>query len=322
MTKPASAIRRAVLLCSLALPSILYGQQPDRLPVRLFVGYGPGGGTDVVARAVGEELAKIWNRPVIVENRPGANGSIASKAVARAEPDGSTFLVMPPTTLIIDAYLRPTVAVDPTKELTLVSGLAATPLVVVTPASAPYNNLADLIKAARAANGKFTYGWANLGMRVGMEEFAQKTGIKMTPVGYKSAGQSVPAIVSGEIDMLMIDMAPIAQLVKAGKVKAFAVSTPERSPMLPNVPTFKEAGIDVQLTGTIALYAPAKMPQNAIKKMQSDVATILKNGELRTRMQGTGMEVITQSPEDFEGYLKQRKKSIDAVIKVGDFKLE
>lgn len=322
MTKPTSAIRRAVLICSLALPSILHAQQSSTVPVRIYVGYGPGGGTDVVARAVGEELSKIWNRPVIVENRPGANGAIASKAVARAEPDGSSLLVMPPTTLIIDAALRPNIAVDPGKELTLVSGLVTTPLVVVTPASAPYNNLADLIKAAHAANGKFSYGWGNLGMRVGMEELSQKTGVKMTPIGYKSAGQSVPAIVSGEIDMLMIDMAPIAQLVKAGKVKALAVSTPERSPMLPNVPTFKESGVDVQLTGSIALYAPAKVSQTVIKKMRSDVASVLKNTELRSRITGTGMDVYDGSQEDFEAYLMQRKNSIEAVIKAGDFKLE
>ncbi|MCT9074894.1 tripartite tricarboxylate transporter substrate binding protein [Cupriavidus gilardii] len=322
MTKPTSAIRRAVLICSLALPSILHAQQSSTVPVRIYVGYGPGGGTDVVARAVGEELSKIWNRPVIVENRPGANGAIASKAVARAEPDGSSLLVMPPTSLIIDAALRPNIAVDPGKELTLVSGLVTTPLVVVTPASAPYNNLADLIKAAHAANGKFSYGWGNLGMRVGMEELSQKTGVKMTPIGYKSAGQSVPAIVSGEIDMLMIDMAPIAQLVKAGKVKALAVSTPERSPMLPNVPTFKESGVDVQLTGSIALYAPAKVSQTVIKKMRSDVASVLKNTELRSRITGTGMDVYDGSQEYFEAYLMQRKNSIEAVIKAGDFKLE
>jgi len=322
MKKPTSSIRRAVLICSLVLPSILHAQQSSTVPVKIYVGYGPGGGTDVVARAVGEELSKMWNRPVIVENRPGANGAIASKAVARAEPDGSSLLVMPPTSLIIDAALRPNIAVDPGKELTLVSGLVTTPLVVVTPASAPYNNLADLIKAARAANGKFSYGWGNLGMRVGIEELAQKTGVKMAPIGYKSAGQSVPAIVSGEIDMLMIDMAPIAQLVKAGKVKALAVSTPERSHMLPNVPTFKESGVDVQLTGSIALYAPAKVSQTVIKKMRSDVASVLKNTELRSRITGTGMDAYDGSQEYFEAYLMQRKNSIEAVIKAGDFKLE
>lgn len=313
--------RRAVLPV-LMLPSILLAQPSPPAAVRLAVGYGPGGGTDVVARAVGEELARMWGQPVLVENKPGANGAIATTHVARSAPDGANLLVMPPSTLIIDGLLRPNAAIDPSKSLTLISGLVTTPLVIVVPANSPYKTLEDLVKAAQAKDGKLSYGWGNLGMRMAMEELSLKAKMRLLPIGYKAAGQSVPAIIAGDISMLMIDIAPIGSLIKAGRVRALAVSTPVRTPLLPDVPTMKEAGVDVDVTGSIALFGPAHLPSQMLQKIRADVTTVLRNPDIQNRFSSTGMTAYTGNEREFEATLTTRTKTFQSILINPEFRLE
>jgi len=291
-------------------------------PVKILVGYGPGGGNDISARIISEELSKMWGQPVVVENKPGANGAIASTQVARSAPDGLTLLVMPPTTMMIDAAWRPNTAIDPAKELTALAGLASTPLVYTVSASSPLNNVRDLIAAAKQTKAGLNYGWGNPGMRVSTQLFSDAVGIKMFAVGYKSAGQSVPALLAGDVQMLVIDAGPVVGLLKAGKAKALAVTTPARSATLPDVPTLREQGVDFDWTGFIALYGPANLPANVRTKIQNDVATVLKRPEIRNRFLTAGMDPSTMSPAELDSYLEGVGKRIRGVMSTPGFSLE
>jgi len=317
---------RRMLCAALMVPLVnsAWGQ-PRAFPqglVKILVGYGPGGGNDIAARIISEELRKMWGQPVVVENKPGANGAIASTQVARSAPDGLTLLVMPPTTMMIDAAWRPNTAIDPSKELTALAGLASTPLVYTVSANSPLNNVRDLIAAAKQTKTGLNYGWGNPGMRVSTQLFSDAVGIKMFPVGYKSAGQSVPALLAGDVQMLVIDAGPVVGLLKSGKAKALAVTTPTRSATLPDVPTLREQGIDFDWTGFIALYGPANLPAHVRTKIQTDVAAVLKRPDIRNRFFSAGMDPSSMTPAELDTYLEGVGKRIRAVMSTPGFSLE
>lgn len=291
-------------------------------PVKLLVGFGPGGGTDITARLIADDLSKMWGQPVVIENKPGANGAIASTQVARAVPDGLTLLVMPPTTMMIDAAWRPNVAIDPAKELTMIAGLVSTPLVFTVNSNSPMNNVRDFVATAKQTTSGLNYGWGNPGMRVVAQLFSEVAQVKMFPVGYKSAGQSVPALIAGDVQMLLIDPGPVAGLIKAGKVKALAVTTPTRSPTLPDVPTLREQGIDLDWTGFIALYGPAHLPANVRTKIQADVATVLKRATIQSRLFAAGMDASTMTPKELDVWLDNVRKRIHGVMSTPGFSLD
>ena len=321
-------VSRRVLCATLLAVSLVDAAWSQALafpqgPVKILVGYGPGGGNDIAARIISEELSKMWGQPVVVENKPGANGAIASTQVARSAPDGHTLLVMPPvTTMMIDAAWRPNSAIDPAKELTALAGLASTPLVYTVSASSPLNNVRDLIAAAKQTKSGLNYGWGNPGMRVSTQLFSDAVGIKMFPVGYKSAGQSVPALLAGDVQMLVIDAGPVVGLLKGGKAKALAVTTPTRSATLPDVPTLREQGVDFDWTGFIALYGPANLPDNVRSKIHKDVDTVLKRPEIRTRFLNAAMDPSTMGPAELDAYLSGVSKRIKSVMSVPGFSLE
>jgi len=320
-----SRMIRSIFAAAAAMGLLLGSAWAQSYPsgtVKLVVGYGPGGGNDIVARILAEDLSKLWNQPVVVENKPGANGSIASTHVARSAPDGHTLLVTPPTTLMIDALWRPGQSIDPDKDLKALSGLASTPFVLTVNARSPIKNVQELVALAKQKNGELNYGWGNPGMRIATELISRAAGVKMFPVGYKSAGQSVPALIGGEIELLVIDSGPVAGLVKAGKVKALAVTTPSRSSVMPEVPTLREGGIDFDWTGFIALYGPPNLPAAVQAKIQSDVAMVLNRPEIRSRLSGAGLDPSSLAQKELDQYLKNVNKRITAVMNAPGFSIE
>lgn len=296
-------------------------QQATPGTTRIVVGFTPGGSNDIVARLLADHLARAWNQAVIVENKPGANASIASTYVAAAAPDGQTLLVTPPSSMIIEAALRPS-GFDPAKDLVPVSGLASVPYVLVVNPSLPVKNLGELIKLAKSKPGELNYGWANPGMRIAAEIFSQTTNTKLFAIGYKGAAQSVPALLGGEVQMLLLDVAPVASLIKAGKLRALAVSTPSRSAILPDVPTMRESGVEFEWTGFMALYAPRNTTAAALEKTQRETAAVLKRPEVKEKLMGLGLEPNPMSAQQLAQYLDAETQRIQKVLKSGSFKLD
>ncbi|MDB5796129.1 MAG: Tricarboxylate transport protein TctC [Paucimonas sp.] len=291
-------------------------------PSKIVVGFVPGGSNDIIARMLSEHLSKAWNQPVIVENKPGANASIASNFVAAQPPDGTTLLVTPPSSMIIEAALRPSASFDPARDLVPVSGLAVVPYVLVVNPSLPVKNVAEFIKLAKSKPGEINYGWANPGMRIATELFSQTTGVKLFPVGYKGSNQATPALLSGEVQALLIDVAPMTSLIKAGKLRALAVSTPTRTAVLPDVPTMRESGVDFEWSGFMALYAPKNTPPQIVTRINRDVATVLKRPDVTERLLGLGVEANPLSPQGLAQFLDNESKRVNAVLKAGNFKLD
>lgn len=307
---------------SAGLISASWAQTYPSGTIKLVVGFGPGGGNDIVARILADALSKLYNQPVVVENKPGANASIAAAYVAKSAPDGLTLLVTPPTTLMIDSLWRPTQAVDPQKDLKVVSGLASTPLVLIVQKTSQINSVQDLVAVAKKKGGQLNYGWGNPGMRIATELISRAANVKMFPIGYKSAGQSVPALIGGEIDLLVIDPGPVAGLVLSGNVRALGVTTPKRSSALPDVATLREQGLDFDWTGFIALYGPQNLPGDIQTKLHRDIAAILQRPEIAKRMAASGLDPSLMAPAELDEYLKGVGKRISSVMKTPGFSMD
>jgi tripartite-type tricarboxylate transporter receptor subunit TctC len=318
-------IKRFLSFCFLVL-AVLASQAvaqtfPSR-PVKLVVGYTPGGANDIIARLIAEHLTRMWGQPVLVENKPGANASIAATYVAGSPADGLTLLVTPPTTMIIEAALRPNPAFDPARDLAPVIGLAATPYVLVTNPALPVSSLQEFHALAKQKPKEINYGWATPGNRVAVELFSQLGGFQLFPVGYKGSANAVTAALSGEVQMLLIDAPPVAGLIKAGKLKALAVSTPTRSAILPDVPTMREGGFAFDWTAFVSMYAPKGLPPAVLEKIQHDITQVLKLPAVHTRLLGLGMEPSGISGQELSQFLGNETRRINAVLQRGDFKLD
>ncbi len=220
-------------------------QYPNR-PVKILVPYAPGGVTDIIARHLAPKLSEAFGQPFIVENRPGATGNLALEAVAKAPPDGYTLLVgNVSTNAINESTFAHTLQIKPSRDLVGITKLVETPHLVVANAAFPPNNIAELIDWAKRNPGKLNYASAGIGSypHLDMLKFAKASGIEATHIPYKGgAGQMVPALVSGEVQMAFMNLASTVELIKAGRLKAIAASTPTRHPQIPNAATMAEQG--------------------------------------------------------------------------------
>ncbi|NYT83864.1 tripartite tricarboxylate transporter substrate binding protein [Alcaligenaceae bacterium] len=302
-----------------AAPAQAQHQPPG--PSRIIVGFPPGGSNDIAARLLAQHLGQKWGRPVVVENRPGANASIASTTVAASEPDGRTLLLTPPSSMIIESALRPT-AFDPNRDLVPVSGVASVPYVLVVNTSVPAQTPKELVSYAKSQPGKINYGWANPGMRIATEILSRTTQTELFAVGYKGGSQSVPALLGNDVQMLLIDAAPVVSLIEAGKLRALAVSTPNRTAVLPDVPTMRESEIDFDWTGFMALYAPKGTSRATVDQIHADVAEVLKRRDVADRLLAVGVDANPLSPQDLGQYMERESKRIHDVLDSGVFKLD
>jgi tripartite-type tricarboxylate transporter receptor subunit TctC len=292
-------------------------------PIRFVVGFPPGGGVDVVARVVAENLSKTLGQPVIVENKPGANAIIAAEHVAKSAPDGYTFLVTPTSTLKIDQLLRPVQHYNPETDLTPVSGLAVTPFVLAVNPSVPARSVKELVNLAKQKPDSLNYGSPNFGMKFASAMFLQMAGVKMYEIAYKGSSQGLMALISNEIQVLILDSAPIAPHVKSGKVRALAVTTPTRSGSFPDLPTMKEAGLpDYDWTPFMALFAPAGTPPAIINKVQGEIAKSFTTSEVKGKMAALTLDPNPMTAAELANFISKESARITTVLKSGNIKLE
>src|SRR5688572_975084 len=288
-------------LMALAAPSALAataGDYPNR-PIRYIVAFAPGGINDIMARIVAEKLTEAWGQPVIVDNRPGAGGNLAAGILARTTPDGYTFMNIS-TAHTISQTLYTKLDYSLSRDLTPVTVLGISPLIMVLNAGIPAKNVAELV--AEAKKRKLTYASGGVGVisHLAGEMFKVAAKIDVTHVPFKGVGPAVPALLSGEAHMMMNAIPELLPHTKGGKLRVIGSLTEKRHPFIPDVPTFIEQGYKEFVMGNwTGIVAPAKTPRPVIDKLSKEITRIIRTPEMSQRLQEMGVDPLGGTPEEF-----------------------
>jgi tripartite-type tricarboxylate transporter receptor subunit TctC len=284
----------AFLILAALVPLSATGQDgyPTK-PVRVVVGYSAGGGNDIVMRVIAPELSKGLGQPVVVENKPGAQSIIAAELVAKSSPDGYTLLMGPSGPMTINPATYSRLPYDPQRDFAPISLIAEFPLFVTVNARLPIHSVSELIAYAKANPGKANYAASAGVFQVTTELFKQKTGIELTMIPYKGSGESVQAVAGGQVMMTIVDPPPATAALKAGTLRALAVTSARRQPSWPDLPTMAEAGVpDMQVPVWMALFAPARTSPAIVARLQEEVARVVKLPEIKERFAAMGIEPV------------------------------
>ncbi len=287
-------------------------------PVTITLPFPPGGATDLMARVVGHRLSQTWGQPVIVDNKPGAGTLIGSEAVARAKPDGYT-LLLNVTSLVQAPHLRASsTQFDPVTALAPITEAAGTALILVANPSVPANTPAELVELVKANPGKYSYGSYGAGSSGHLygHIFNEQTGLDMVHVAYRGEAPSVTDLIGGQIPLLILSGVGAAPNIQSGKMKALAVTSPQRSPILPDVPTFGELGYKgLSDSGWFGFFAPAGTPPEVVAKISTDINAILAEPEVQERLAPSGLVMKGSTPEEFAKVVKRDSDKWGAVIR-------
>jgi tripartite-type tricarboxylate transporter receptor subunit TctC len=312
--------RLLALLFSLAAASALAQGYPDR-PVRLLVGFPPGGSTDLAARALGDKLSQALGQPIVVENRAGASGNIAAEQVARAAPDGYT-LYMAPTSFATAPAFFAKLSWDPVKDFTPISLVATLPIIAVTHPSVPARTVKELVAHSKANPGKLNMAspGATTLTRLTGERFKQLAGIEWVTVHYKGGAPAMQDLLGGTAQIMFANISDVITQVKAGKLNAIAVTTAQRSPAVPEVPTFAESGYPEYAFMTWqAVVGPAGMPKPVVQRLNSEIVRIMATPEIKERFASFGTDAASSTPEELGRFLAAEKEKIARVaVSVGE----
>jgi tripartite-type tricarboxylate transporter receptor subunit TctC len=294
-------------------------------PVKIIVPFPPGGSSDAVMRLLVPRLNEKLCQTVVIENRPGAGGNIGLAVVAKSAPDGYTLGLGAAGGLAANVSLYPQMPYDPVKDFKAVTMLAGIPFVLVAhPATAP-KTLKDLLVQAKAAPNKFSIGHGGNGtaMHLSSQLFAQMAAVQVVDVPYKGSGPAAIDVLSGQIPLAMVDLTSALPHVKAGKLLALAVSSTQRLPMLPDVPTMNEAGVSsYESTGWFGIVAPAGTPTAIVNRLNAEIVSALNDPGIQNTMRGMGVEPAPSKPDDFEQYIKSEIQKWNKVIKTAGTKLD
>ena len=294
-------------------------------PIKIVVGFGAGGITDVMARVLAIELQKTWGQPVQVENRAGAAGVIGAESVARAAPDGYT-LLMAATSHTITAAMREQMPYDAVKDFTALTLLASAPNMLVVRADSSIKNLSDYLSAAKARPGEISYATSGIGTTVHIagERLAQQVGVKLNHIPYKSSSQSVEAVIAGHVVSSWSSVNSALPHINSGRVRANGVASEKRSSFVPEVPTFGELGVKDMLSDTwIAMLAPANLPIPVAAKINAELARLVARPDIRDKILGLGAQPISGvEMASFATLLRNEIDGYARVIKAGNIKAE
>lgn len=288
--------------CALA-PGLAQAQAfPDK-PITFVVPFAAGSATDQLARALGQAMTSDAKVSVVVDNKAGASGIIGAQAVAKARPDGYTVLIATNTTQAANQHLFKKLSYDPVKDFVPLTALGRGGQIMVVNPALPVSNVGEFIALAKSKPGRLSFGSGSSSSRVAVELFKQMTGTYIVNIPYKSNPSAVTDLLGGQIDMMITDMATGLPQVKAGKLKALGVSTRQRSPLAPDVPTISEAGVKgYEMTYWFAAYAPAGTPPDVVAKLSDMLTRAARSSSAAPFYQGSGTEVFTSSPEDLRKF--------------------
>jgi tripartite-type tricarboxylate transporter receptor subunit TctC len=285
--------------------SALAQQYPVK-PIRFIAPFPPGGGVDIVARAMGEKLTPRLGQPIVVENKPGAGMTIGTDLAAKSAPDGYTLLIGPIGSQGIVHHMYPKRSFDFVRDFAAVARIGYGTIAFIVPQSSPAKSVKDFVAMAKANPGKFTFASSGTGALIHLtgEMFKQAAGIELTHVPYKGTTQLLPDLMDGRIDMALDSLPAYIPHLKAGRVRALAVASRERSPVLPELPTMAEAGVPGVVSATdYALYAPAGTPRDIIARLNREVNAVLQLPDLRAKLATQGIEAVGGTPESLHAEL-------------------
>jgi tripartite-type tricarboxylate transporter receptor subunit TctC len=285
--------------------------------IKIVVPFTAGSATDIMARVVGEKLQAAWGQPVVVENRPGAGGTLGATQVAKGEADGHTLLVVS-TGHVVNPVLYSNLQYDTLSDFSGVTPLASLPSVLVVGAGSPYKTVAELIAAARAKPGVLNYASAGVGSatHVNAEKFRANANLQVTHIPFKGTPETIVEVSSGRTDFMFTPVLASIPSIRDNRLRALAVSTAKRSSALPNVPTVAESGLPgFAFDFWIGMLAPAKTPKPVVAKINAEVARILALPEVKERMATLGAEPMHMSPDQFDAYIKDEYTTLGAVMR-------
>ena len=291
--------------------------------VRMVVGYPPGGPTDVLARIVSQKLTQTWGQQVIVDNRPGASGMIGAEFTARAAPDGYT-LLMVPVTYAVTPSLFAKMTYDVEKDLSPVAQVAAAPFILVVHPTLPVKTVKDLIALDRRSPGQINFASASTGgmPHLAGELFNSMTGTKLVHIPYKGAAPATTDLLSGQVTLMFNNMLSAMPQVKAGRLRAVAVTSSKRSPAAPELPTIAETVPGYEASGWYGAFAPASTSKELIGRLNAEMNRIMKMPDVTQRLAGDGVEAVGTTPEQFGAYLKQEVAKWGKVVKASGAKAD
>jgi tripartite-type tricarboxylate transporter receptor subunit TctC len=312
-----SVLLTAAFALAVGAPARAQDAWPTR-SVRIVVPFAAGGATDVVARALGKDLSELWGQPVVVDNRGGAGGNIGAEVVAKSSPDGYTLLMASGSILTVNPHIYAKLPFDSQKDFIPVTNVASGPQLVVVHPGFPAKSVADLIALAKAKPGTVNFGSAGIGSQTHMaaENFVDAAGINATHVPYKGEGPALADLIAGQIQFVLANIAAAAPHVNNGTIRALAVTSLTRSPLLPDVPTVAESGIaGFENSGWFGILVPAGTPQSIVDKIHADTVKVLERREMKERLSVQGMAPVGNTPAAFASAIRDESKRWEQVVK-------
>ena len=323
--------RRSLLAAALAASTLAAlpigaaaqaGGWPQR-PIKLIVPYPPGGSSDIIARAISQPLSEALKQPVIVENRPGANGNLGADMVSKSTPDGYTLLLCDVGALAISPSVYTKLSFDPSKDLRGVTMLAYSPHLLVVHPSVQANNLKELVALSKKGDLNFAVTATGSAPHLAGVALERAVGAKWTYVPYKGGVQAIQDTVAGQTQILMNGMLATLPQVQGGKLKVLAVSKATRMPLIGDVPTIAEQGVPGFESGTWqGVMAPRGTPDTVIQRLNRELVTVIRSADIRSRLAGQGAEVVTMTPTDQETFFNKERARWAQVVKAADIRLD
>jgi tripartite-type tricarboxylate transporter receptor subunit TctC len=315
-------VKRFILIAGLAM---LHCAAAAQTPVRFVVGFTPGGPSDILARSLAEKLAGPLGQPVVVENRPGAGGNLAAEVVAKSAPDGNTWLLGNNSILATNQALYSHLTYDPVKDFAPVALVAIQPNILVVHPSVPAHSVRELIAYAKSQPGKLNYASSGAGAAAHLagELFKTMTGVQMVHVPYKGAQPALTDVIAGQCQLMFATSASVIPYIKAGRLRALAVTTAKRSPSVPDLPTLAESGVPgFEAITWHGVVVPAQTPPATVARLNKAIDTALADPQLLERLNSLGAEVSPGSPQDFAAYIAREIPKWTKVVRESGAKAE
>jgi tripartite-type tricarboxylate transporter receptor subunit TctC len=311
-----AAIASSAMCLGLIVSSGAQDSYPSK-PLQLVVTTAAGGALDLIARATGERLAESMRQPVIIENQPAGNGSVAAGQFAKATPDGHALMMVVDSTVTINPHLYRNLPYDPFRDFAPISLVTRLPLVLLTNPTVPANDLRELIAYAKANPGKLSYASTGVGtqLHIGMELFKLMTKTEIFHVPYRATVTAMADLMGGRIDLVLIGMSSAKAQVEAGKLRALAIASPQRSPLMPNVPTMEEAGLPgYDVTSWFGSFAAAKTPPGIVDRLAREIKQAASHPKFIAALTPLGMQIVATSPDEMLQAMRQDSEKWGKVI--------
>jgi len=317
----AGKILALIALCVAALAASAQGY-PSK-PIRIVVGFPPGGGNDIVARLVGAKMQEAWGQPVVIDNKPGANSIIAAEFVAKSAPDGYTLLVNATGGMSVNPVLYSKLPYNTLRDFVSVSMIGMFPMVLAVTQSLPVNSVQELIAYAKTNPGKLNYSAGSTAFQVATEMFKQMTGTDIKHIPYKGSVQAINAVIAGDVQMTIVDSPPVLPHIKGKQLKGLAVTSATRAVSAPELPTLAEAGVPgYEMNLWIGAFAPAGTPGEIAARLTAEVARIVKLPDVREKLAAMGVQPVGNTSEQFAEMIKTEIAKYGPVVKAANIKAE